>query len=94
VFLKLWSGDHRWSAPVPQVVCSGLQAVSEEKGHCKYCIRHRTNEKHTHTCLLKLPLLVDLQQKVGELVLSITYCPKIIILENTLNWCPEIMLLW
>jgi hypothetical protein len=35
--------------------------------------------------VLKLPLLVDLQQKVGELVISITSCPSIIILENTLN---------
>jgi hypothetical protein len=35
--------------------------------------------------MLKLPLLVDLQQKVGELVLSITSYPSIIILENTLN---------
>jgi hypothetical protein len=33
--------------------------------------------------LLKLPLLADLQQKVGELVLSIS-CPSVIILENTL----------
>jgi hypothetical protein len=32
--------------------------------------------------VLKLPLLVDLQQKAGELVLSITSCPIIIILEN------------
>jgi hypothetical protein len=31
-------------------------------------------------------LSVDLQQKVGELVLSIT-CPSIIILENTLKNC-------
>jgi hypothetical protein len=35
--------------------------------------------------VLKLPLLVDLQQKVGELVLSITYCPTAIMSENTLN---------
>jgi hypothetical protein len=35
--------------------------------------------------VLKLPLLVDLQQKVGELVLSIISCPTVIILENTLN---------
>jgi hypothetical protein len=35
--------------------------------------------------LLKLPFLADLQQKVGELVLSITSCTSIIILENTLN---------
>jgi hypothetical protein len=34
--------------------------------------------------VLKLPLFVDLQQKVGELFLPITYCPVIIILENDL----------
>jgi hypothetical protein len=28
-----------------------------------------------YTSVLKLPLLVDLQQKVGEFVLSITSCP-------------------
>jgi hypothetical protein len=39
--------------------------------------------------VLKLPLLVDLKLTVGELVLPITSCPKIIILENTLNWCIE-----
>jgi hypothetical protein len=33
--------------------------------------------------MLKLPLLVDVQQKVGELVISITSWPSIIILENT-----------
>jgi hypothetical protein len=32
--------------------------------------------------VLKLPLLGD-QQTVGELLLSITYCPTIIILEDT-----------
>jgi hypothetical protein len=37
--------------------------------------------------VLKLPLLVYRQKKVGKLVLSITSCPSIIILENTLNWC-------
>jgi hypothetical protein len=35
--------------------------------------------------VLKLPLLVDLQQKIGELVISITSCSSIIILENILN---------
>jgi hypothetical protein len=35
--------------------------------------------------VLKLVLLVELQQKVGELVLSITFCPSTIILENALN---------
>jgi hypothetical protein len=31
--------------------------------------------------VLKLPLSVDLQQKVGEIVISITSCPSIIILK-------------
>jgi hypothetical protein len=35
--------------------------------------------------VLKLPLLVDFQQKIDKLVLSITSCPTIIILENALN---------
>jgi hypothetical protein len=41
--------------------------------------------------VLKLPLLVDLQQEVDELVLSLslTSCPLVIILENTLNKCTE-----
>jgi hypothetical protein len=39
--------------------------------------------------VLKLPLLADLKLTVGELILSITSCQKIIILENALNWCIE-----
>jgi hypothetical protein len=35
--------------------------------------------------VLKLPLLADLQQKIGKLVISITPCPTFIILENTLD---------
>jgi hypothetical protein len=35
--------------------------------------------------VLKLRLLVDLEQKVGELVLATTSCPTIITLENALN---------
>jgi hypothetical protein len=35
--------------------------------------------------VLELPLLVGLEQKVAELVLCITSCPTIIILENFLN---------
>jgi hypothetical protein len=60
--------------------------------HCKKRNRHLTNEKYTHTCVLKRPLLADLQQKVGELVLSITSCPSIITLENTLHLRIEKML--
>jgi hypothetical protein len=41
--------------------------------------------------VLKPPLLVDYQQKVGELVISTTYCNSSIILENTLNYCIETM---
>jgi hypothetical protein len=37
--------------------------------------------------VLKLPLLVELQQEVSELVPSITFCPTNIILENALNYC-------
>jgi hypothetical protein len=40
-----------------------------------------------YTSVIKLPLLVNLQQKAGELVLSITSSLSIIILENTLNLC-------
>jgi hypothetical protein len=40
---------------------------------------------HIHISVLKLPLLVDVQQKVGELVISVTSCPSFTILEKTLN---------
>jgi hypothetical protein len=39
--------------------------------------------------VLKLPLLVDLQQKVGELVLYTTSCPSNNISYNSLNECIE-----
>jgi hypothetical protein len=39
--------------------------------------------------VLQLPLLVDLQQQVGELVLSITSSTIFIILENALSKCIE-----
>jgi hypothetical protein len=32
--------------------------------------------------VVKLPLSVDFQQKVGELVLSTTSCPSVAVLEN------------
>jgi hypothetical protein len=41
--------------------------------------------------VLKLVLLVDLHQKVGELALS-TSCPTIIILEDALNLCIKMWL--
>jgi hypothetical protein len=50
-----------------------------QKKYYKNCIRHWTNEKYAHTSVPNLPLLTDLEQKVGELVLSITPSPSIII---------------
>jgi hypothetical protein len=44
-----------------------------------------TNEKLHPYMSAKLPLLVDLQQKVGELALSISLCTTVFILENTLS---------
>jgi hypothetical protein len=37
--------------------------------------------------VIKLPLFAELQQKIGELFLSITSCPTIIVLDNALNKC-------
>jgi hypothetical protein len=41
--------------------------------------------RNPYTFVLKLTMLDDPQQKVGELILSITSCHSIIVLENTLN---------
>jgi hypothetical protein len=62
------------------VVLSGPQAVSEK-------LYQALNELKIHPdmSLLELPLLLDLQQNVGELVLSMTSSPSIIILETALN---------
>jgi hypothetical protein len=43
---------------------------------------------------MNLPLVVDLEQKVGELVLSTTSYPTITILENALKCIIEKMRLW
>jgi hypothetical protein len=43
------------------------------------------NTPIAYVSVLKLTLLVDLQQKLGELVLPTTSYPSIIILENTLH---------
>jgi hypothetical protein len=56
----------------------GPQAVSGEKLKKTYT---DLMKKYPYMSALKLPLLADLQQKVGELVLSITSCPIIIILK-------------
>jgi hypothetical protein len=67
------------------VILGGPQMVSKEKTLQK--LYHTLNECeiYTYMYVLKLLLLVDLQQKVGELVLSITSYPSAIILENALN---------
>jgi hypothetical protein len=46
-----------------------------------------------HVCA-KTVFVFDLQQEVGELVLSITSSHSIISLEAVLNWCIEKMWLW
>jgi hypothetical protein len=65
------------------------QAVSEKKALQKMYQTLNEWKIHPNVSVLKLSLLDDLQQKVGELVLSITSFLWIIILENTLNWCTE-----
>jgi hypothetical protein len=52
------------------VVSGGPQAASEEKTLSKV-VTDTEHMKNTSRHVLKLPVLVDLQQKVGELVLSI-----------------------
>jgi hypothetical protein len=49
-------------------------------------VSHTKEIKNTHIYVcVKLPLLVDLQQKLGPLVFPVTSCPTIIILNHTLN---------
>jgi len=55
---------------------SGPQAVSEEKALQKLYQTLNELKNTPYMSVLKLPLLVDLQQKVGELVISITSCPS------------------
>jgi hypothetical protein len=61
-----------WSAAVPKK--KALQKL------------YQTLQKKIYPCMsvLKLPLLLDLQKKVGALVLFVTFCTTIIILENVL----------
>jgi hypothetical protein len=84
VFIELWSADQRLWAEVLQVVRGGPQAVSEEKALQKLYQKLSEWKIHTYMHVLELPLLADLQYKVGELVISITSSPTVIILENTL----------
>jgi hypothetical protein len=64
------------------VVRGSPQAVSEEKVLQKLYQTLNKWKIHLYTHVPKLSLLVDLQQKAGELDLSVTSCPTIIILKN------------
>jgi hypothetical protein len=55
------------------------------KNIAKMCQALNERKIHPYMSVLKMHLLLDLQQKVGELVISITSCLPIIILENTLD---------
>jgi hypothetical protein len=66
------------------VVSGGPQAVSEEKVLRKLDDTERMKNTPIYGCA-KTAFVVDLQQNVGGLVLSITSCPTVIILENALN---------
>jgi hypothetical protein len=63
------------------VVRGGPQAVLVAKALQK---NYQTlNDSKIYMYMLELPLLANLQQKVGELVIFMTSCPLIITLENT-----------
>jgi hypothetical protein len=55
-------------------------AVSEEKALQKLYQKLKELKIHPYMSVLKLPLLVDLQQKVDKLVLYKTSCPLAIFL--------------
>jgi hypothetical protein len=46
---------------------------------------------HPYLAVLQLPLLVDIQQEEGELVISIIWCPSIII-KKTLQSSEKVWL--
>jgi hypothetical protein len=70
---------------VSQTVAQGrLPGSFRRKSIAKIVSDAERSKIHPFMSVRELPLLVDLQQKAGDLVLSIT-CPTIIILENTLN---------
>jgi hypothetical protein len=75
------------------VVRGCSQALSEEESLAKI-VPDTVGMKNTPICVCaKMPLLGDLQQKGGELVLSTTSCPSVI-LENTFKLVYEKMWLW
>jgi hypothetical protein len=69
----------------PPVVRGCPQAVSKEKVLQKLYQTLNEWKIHSYKSVLKLPLLIDLQQKVDEIIISVNSCSSIIILESTLN---------
>jgi hypothetical protein len=69
---EVWSVNHWCSAAVRQVVRGGPQAVSKEKSLQKLYQTLNEGKIHPYMSLLKLPLLVDLQQLIITYLL-ITY---------------------
>jgi hypothetical protein len=65
------------------VVHGGPQTVSEKRALQKMYQTLNERKLHQYISVLNLPLLVGLQQKVGELVLSITSRSSVIVLEDT-----------
>jgi hypothetical protein len=72
-----------WIPLTFSVTCSGFQTGLQwfrRKSIAKVVSDIEHVKIHLYMSVLKLPLLVDLQQKVDELVISITYYPSVIIL--------------
>jgi hypothetical protein len=72
-----------------QLVRGDEQEVSEEKWLQKLYQTMNEWRIYPYVFVQKLPSLVDLKHKVDELLLSINYCPSIIVLENNLYYCIE-----
>jgi hypothetical protein len=74
VYLKLWSTSQRWSADGYETrdIAKNVSDIEKAKNPPVHSV-------------LKPTLFVDLQQNLGELIISITYCHTTIILYNTLH---------
>jgi hypothetical protein len=89
-------GWSEWREKMQSVYSSVSQTVVRgrfrKKNNCKNCVRHKW-KIYPYMSVLKLHLLVDLQQKVGELVISITSHPTIIISVVMVTLITSIMFL-
>jgi hypothetical protein len=68
------SADHQWLADG-----FGRNSIAKIVSDTE-----QMKKMHPYMSVLKLPLLVELEQKVGKLVLYKTSSPSVIISENTL----------